>query len=295
MIPESSRVVIASKAGRLGNRLFLSAYFMANALAHGYRLYNPVLGEYAECFEGSKGDPLCRFPESIQSLDPEFANQCRDVASRAVEIWPGALKALVVDIRQTYDARDEAYDLNGRDFQRRIEQGGIVFVKGWKFRDDHNLLRYWNQISAYFRPVKRLAAEAERIICLARNVADHVVGVHVRQGDYRMWKNGIHYFETFQYAHWMRQILSLEKDRRIAFVICSGDLIGMDAFNGLPCVMGPGDAVGDLHVLSLCDAILAPPSTFSTWASFSGRVPLCMLQNHQQTIAFESFVMHDRA
>ena len=293
-------MVIAAKAGRLGNRLFLSAYFMANARALGYPLLNPALGEYIPLFEGSACDPLSHFPVEEKRRDPEFAYQCSEVllglASGAgvVAEMLGLPGVLQLDIRASHDAEDQNYDLCGVAFDEALHSSRFLIVKGWKFRDDSNLVRFHSEISRYFRPVASIRQPAEKALEKARQAGDHIVGVHIRQGDYRDWKNGVHYFETEQYAYWMRELVALLPEKKISFLLCASDPIERTPFEGLSTVDGPGTVVSDLHALSLCDAIMGPPSTFSTWASYAGRVPLCMLQHAGQKITPADFVFHDR-
>jgi len=293
-------VVIAEKAGRLGNRLFLSAYFMANALAKGYRLLNPAFGEYAPLFEGSAADPLGRFPESAEGTNPEFASQCREVflgmssGAGALLSSLGLSGIQLLDIRASHDSVDQIYDLCGETFDYFLRSNRLLMVKGWKFRDDAGLVRFHAEISRYFRPVFSIRRPAEIALEKARESGDHIIGVHIRQGDYRGWKDGVHYFETEQYAHWMREVVSLRPGKKITFLLCASDPIERGHFDGFRTVDGPGSVVSDLHALSLCDAIMGPPSTFSTWASYSGRVPLCMLQHAGQRISPHDFVLHDR-
>ena len=291
----NATAIIASKVGRLGNRLFLSAYFMANALARGYRLMNPALGEYAQFFEGSARDPLCRFPETEVQMDPEVAAQCREF----LLLLSGVAGVLVpsgktLDIRQTLDAVDGVYDLNSSEFTTLLKEARLLAVKGWKFRDDINLVRYHEVIARYFQPIASVRKPVEALLREAHALGDEVIGVHIRQGDYRDWKNGVHYFETEQYAHWMSEASQLNASRKSVFLVCASDPLDDSCFRGLGVVMGPGSVIGDLHALSLCDRIMGPPSTFSTWASFHGRKPLCMLQHHEQNLSNHSFVMHDR-
>ncbi len=291
----NATVVIASKAGRLGNRLFLSAYFMANALARGYNLINPALGEYAPYFEGSALDPFCWFPKKGVSWDAEVAAQCRDVllafSGSAPWMIPGVR---MLDIRASIDAVDGIYDLNGPEYSTLLEHAGLIVIKGWKFRDDTNLVRHHAGIAGYFRPIPPIRKGAEVAVSKARSRGDEVIGVHIRHGDYRDWKNGAHYFETEQYAHWMRETAALNTSKKYVFLVCASDQVEGSLFQGLDVVMGPGSVIGDMHALSLCDRIMGPPSTFSTWASYSGRVPLCMLLHHEQQLSIESFAMHDR-
>ncbi len=294
-IMHPATVVIASKAGRLGNRLFLSAYFMANALARGYRLMNPALDEYAPFFEGSVGDPFCRFPGVESRMDPEIAAQCREVLGPLFTIagilMPGGG---TLDIRKSLDAVDGVYDLNGPEFTSLLQEDRFLAVKGWKFRDDINLSRHHEVIARYFQPIASIRKPVEELLSEARSHGNEVIGVHIRQGDYKDWKNGVHYFETEQYAHWMREVSQLDASRNPVFLVCASDPVDETCFRGLEVVMGPGSVIGDLHALSLCDRIMGPPSTFSTWASFHGRKPLCMLQHHQQKIFPAHFTLHDR-
>jgi len=294
-------VIIASKAGRLGNRLFLSAYFMANALAQGYRLLNPAIDEYGEFFEGSRMDPFCRFPYPINYADTDFASQCRTLvlttagfaASCAAAI--GLPGVLTLDLRNSHDQEDRDYDLCGEDYSMLLGSCRTLLVKGWKFRDDKNLLRFHSEITRYFMPVKSIQKAAGESVQGARESGDMAIGIHIRQGDYRGWKGGMHYFENSQYAYWMHEAEKLFSERKVVFVICSSEPINLNAFKEHNIATGPGTAIGDLHALSLCDAIMGPPSTFSTWASYHGRVPLCMLQHREQNITKHDFVMHDRA
>jgi len=293
------QVVIASKSGRLGNRLFLSSYFMANALSRGYQLINLALGEYAVLYEGSADDPICSFPRIGKVYDPDFSSQCRELllglgeglGSIAGHIGLPGVRLL--DIRKGYDSDDRIYDLNGDHFTEALISTHILLVKGWKFRDVVNVVRFHPEIRSYFTPVPSVRLLAERTIEEARSRGDQVIGVHIRQGDYRGWKNGIHYFETTQYVHWMRQAEGLFSGRKTAFLICASNPIDKHEFCGVETVYGPGYAAADLHALSLCDLIIGPPSTFSSWASYFGSVPFCMMEHHEQSIAKSSFVLHD--
>jgi hypothetical protein len=268
---------------------------MANALARGYRLMNPALGEYAAFFEGSAKDPFCGFPGTEAQMDPEIAAQCREILEHlsglAAVLAPGGK---TLDIRQTLDAVDDVYDLNAPGFTTLLQDARLLAVKGWKFRDDTNLVRHHEVIARYFQPIASVRKPVESLLSEARALGDEVIGVHIRQGDYRDWKNGIHYFETEQYAHWMREVSQLDACRNPVFLVCASDPVDDASFRGLKAVMGPGSVIGDLHALSLCDRIMGPPSTFSTWASFHGRKPLCMLQHHRQHISVSDFALHDR-
>ena len=50
---------------------------------------------------------------------------------------------------------------------------------------------------------------------------------------------------------------------------------------------------GDVILHALCDAILGPPSTFSQWASFMGRVPRLQIKSRDQVVRDEDFAVAD--
>jgi hypothetical protein len=54
-------------------------------------------------------------------------------------------------------------------------------------------------------------------------------------------------------------------------------------------IPGPGHVVQDMYALARCDYLLGPPSTFTIWSSFYGRVPLCHVESPDQELALASF------
>jgi hypothetical protein len=289
-------VIIASKAGRLGNRLFQAAHFMGNALTRGYQLFNPSLGEYAPLFEGSARDPLCGFPQGWRDLEPEFADQCREVLFEGAQllglaaargIVPGAT---AVDIRRFDEMEEGDINLAGEAFGNLLNSGKLLLPMGWKFSDHVGIRQYREAIVRYFTPVESIRKPAEKIISHARKLGDLLVGVHIRQDDYRQWKNGIHFYETKRYVQWMKELSERNPDNKFVFLVCASNHFNELLFHDLSVVKGPGSPAGDLHALSLCDRIMGPPSTFSSWAAYHGQVPLCVLHDIFSKVGEEDFI-----
>jgi len=289
-------VMISSKAGRLGNRLFQAAYFMGNALSQGYRLLNPSLGEYAQLFEGSARDPLCGYPEPWRDLDPEFAHQSREFLFPYIHLLGLAAKSGIVpgvtaiDIRR-FDSKDDGdIDLNSETFGKCLASRKMILPMGWKFSDYAGIRKHRQEIARYFTPVASVSKPVEALISKARAMGDFLVGVHIRQDDYRQWKNGIHFYETERYVQWMHDVVNHHSERHVVFLVCASNSLDARLFQGLDWCSGPGDPMGDLHALSLCDRIMGPPSTFSGWASYHGGVPICVLRDANASVAPENFV-----
>lgn len=289
-------VIISSKAGRLGNRLLQSAQFMGNALRHSYRLFNPSLDEYAEFFEGSSRDPLCATPQLMGVWDRETASQLRSVIFSMVRVLstPSSKllpkKVSLIDIRSMDEAEKPPVDLNGEMFLNHLRSDSVTLVKGWCFSDRTNLARFRDQIISYHTPVATIREAVGAVIHRARGIGKTLIGVHIRQEDYRRWKGGVHYYEAERYAEWMGQCNEIFDDP--VFLICSSNEVDQRTFTRLKTISAPGFPVGDLHALSLCDKIIGPPSTFSLWASFAGNSPLCIIQTRDHTIVPGNFALH---
>jgi hypothetical protein len=294
----NATVLIASKSGRLGNRLFQNAHFMGSALAHGYRLLNPSLDEYAPLLLGARHNPLCGVPPLWEVGDAELASQLRSISMRLSEALVPAASMLcphrigILDIRDRHDAEGSQFDLGAPEFLKLLHPGAFVAVHGWGFSDHPNLARFRPDIVNYHAPVEPIASAARSAVNRAREFSGMVIGVHIRQEDYRFWKGGIHYYEAEDYARWMRVCAEVWSDATPAFLICSSNDFDPAPFRGLRMVSGPGFPMGDLHALSLCDRIMGPPSTFSQWASYSGNIPLCILESKASKVSPEAFRNH---
>jgi hypothetical protein len=269
---------------------------MGNALAKGYQLFNPALGEYAHLFEGSARDPLCGFPDSWRDIDPEFADQSREFMyagthllglAATTGIVPGVR---VIDIRRFDEMESGDVDLSGEVFCSLLDSKKLLLPMGWKFSDHLGMRQHREEITRYFTPVESVRRPAEKIVSHARELGDLLVGVHIRQDDYRQWKNGIHFYETEQYVQWMKELSERNPGKKVIFLICASNSLDESLFEGLSLVKGPGDPMGDLHALSLCDRIMGPPSTFSGWASYHGGVPNCVLRDANGSVGPENFV-----
>jgi hypothetical protein len=120
---------------------------------------------------------------------------------------------------------------------------------------------------------------------------DLIIGIHIRYGDYRTFKNGVYFFELEKYKYFLFNISKAFINKKIAFFIASNEAINLECFSkfkyftSIEC-----SPLNDLIGLSKCDYICGPPSTFSAWASLSGHVPLYFIENINQLISKDSFI-----
>lgn len=169
----------------------------------------------------------------------------------------------------------------------------LGFKKGW---DTMNDTRYISQtkkeLQYIFRPKKEIIDKAEAMMKEIRKEADIVVGIHIRQGDYKTFINGRFYYTLEEYHQFMLRIKETEPNKRFAFFLSSNESFSTDIFTDCRCFRfgkEPSGAILDLYSLSLCDKIIGPWSTYSRWASFMGEVPLCCLKGKQESFTDEYF------
>lgn len=94
----------------------------------------------------------------------------------------------------------------------------------------------------------------------------------MRQGDYRKWESGKHFFEVDSYVDAAKRAFD-DSHASTLFVTVSDADLPEDVFPDVSSVRGPGTEIEDLYLLSKCDAIVGPLSTYNMWGSFFGEVP----------------------
>ena len=280
-------VVIAGRCGRLANRLVLFANFIALAEEQGHRLINFTFHSYAGLFGTTSRDIYCQYPvaERKSWLDavPALAGALRKtrLCYRAVRAASKLNERLPIFGRAIVTLRESPGQaitvLDGPEVQAKIREARIVFVNGWNFRAPDCVRRHAVKIRSYFRPIAAYEQSSRQAVDRLRQDANVVVGVHVRQGDYRRWRGGKYFFPISQYAAWMRELAEQFPARKVSFLVCSDDQLDAREFPELPVGFGAGSPVGDLYALAKCDCVFGPPSTFSQWASFYGDTPLLHL------------------
>lgn len=166
-------------------------------------------------------------------------------------------------------------------------------TKGWQTRTDTRYLRQtMPELKRIFRPKEEIMQKAEGLIAQMKQESDLVVGVHIRRGDYATWHNGRFFYSLEEYHQFMLRVKALYNDRRVSFFISSNEDFSLDQFEGCTCRRfgkEPSGAILDLYTLAACDRIMGPFSSYSRWASFIGEVPLCFLENKEQTFTGQSF------
>ncbi len=169
----------------------------------------------------------------------------------------------------------------------------LGFKKGWyTMNNTRYLSQSKKELVRVFRPKEEIMFKANTLISQIRHDHDFIIGVHIRHGDYKTWRNGRHYYSFEEFHSFMLQIKDIYSEHNVAFFISSNAQVDTSLFRNCNCYKfdkEPSGDILDLYTLSLCDRIIGPWSTYSRWASFIGEVPLCFIKDRNQILQDNSF------
>lgn len=254
-------IIVVRQQAQISNRLVALSALMAHCLRHRIKLLILSLGDYQDILEPQPANPLVRtifVPARLHQLTVRLLN------SRLIQLlsrWIG---------------------LRSLDRQRAWSEIAPALLRSriWLINGSGDWCRTMPAIEADQAPViRRLLSfrspfhqKAAAISQQLRQDCDVLVGVHARRGDYASHRNGCWFYNEADYLRWIHQAPSLFPAidaNRIGFVVCSNDGGFLASCQGEAIAISPmGSAAGDQLLLSHCDLILGPPSTFSVWAAF---------------------------
>lgn len=244
-----------------------SAHRIAHAIEQGYQLSLHDLYRYKEFFRPKASHPNIRLGGGFSSTFVDLANHALRRLTRKNEFRFGPL---VVNFDRVYHQYISGMKIT------ELAHSGLLIHQGWSFRDKDALrgnIEIVRKILDFRNDYKNRAEKRFRQI---KGDACHVIGVHVRRGDYAKFRNGQFFFDDSVYLRIASEAISLTDcalDKVVIAGFSNDMLVWPDSHHGARVVKGPGEWWDDLLCLSMCDLIIGPPSTFSGAASFMGDVP----------------------
>jgi len=168
-----------------------------------------------------------------------------------------------------------------------------IVAQGWYARFYDLFLKYKQEIISLFQFDQKVRLPVDRLLASLPPPALRL-GVHIRRGDYRTWHGGRYFFSDEQYVSLVSQFLALHAGKKVQIIICGNDP-GLDeqfyreAFAGHTVVLPKGSPGEDLYLLSQCDWLMGPPSTFTLVAAMYRDLPLCWIEDADAPLAPSSF------
>lgn len=275
--------MIGQKIGKLANRLILFAHVAAAAREHDFRVWNPTFDEYAQYFESFRSALVPRYPVHPSRIPARLLPRGRHLIYGLTRVAVDRLalgqpRGTVMSV-VTLSHLGELFDLGSPKFLALLPRSKLIALRGWGFRDNDSFREHADVLRRLFLPISSIQDQVARTVRGARHDGGVLVGVHVRRGDYRTFRGGRFFYDVDRYRGMMEHVRAQLPHAEVRFLVCSDEEIELDAFSELTVTRGNGLHIVDLYSLAECDYIMGPPSSFSLWASFYGKRPLCWLRS----------------
>ncbi len=166
----------------------------------------------------------------------------------------------------------------------------LVFINGWKHKKPDSPLKI-AEIQKIFRPKSIYTKKVDEIFGSKRKSFDLIIGVHIRRGDYKEFRNGIYFYSDSTIINFLSQLKNeFGNTKKITFLLCSDEKINLEIYKDFSVFqIYDTNLIEDLYGLSECDYIIGPPSTFSMWASFYGQKPLLFVKKANTILKTKDF------
>jgi len=260
-------ILYPSQGAGMCNRLWATAHLIAHVEETGNSLVFGNVFKYRRYFEGLFGVKSCFF----ESSNKRSRNLLRVPFCflRSGVFPPGEISFEVPEVV-------------------RAEKAAILALAGWRFRDEGALEKHGDTVRRIFTPRESYRKIISESVNPLKAQCDRLVGIHVRQGDYARFRNGRYLYSDQVYSRVMREVAE-QLPGITRFLLSSDEPIAEGRFKGFSFRRCVGQELVDLYSLAQCDYILGPPSTYSAWASFYGKVPLFHIDTPDTQVTFESF------
>ncbi|MDD4902096.1 MAG: hypothetical protein PHE24_03090, partial [Patescibacteria group bacterium] len=122
----------------------------------------------------------------------------------------------------------------------------------------------------------RISLLAKKLTDQARKKYSKIVGVHIRQGDFRAYANGEYYFSPEKVALILKDFIDKTGLADTCFVIASDEKIKPEIFSGLNIVLSSGKIMEDFFTLAQTDLLIGANSSFGAFAAYYGNIPMAI-------------------
>ena len=266
--------IISSPYGRWGNRLMLFSYMLTWARQHDAIVFNPSFLEYSKYFKNFDSNVVGIIPNDFFKkikIPQKFLDFINNSFNRI------SYRKLKIKNTYSFNLENENENYQSKSFQNLISSYKIVFFHGFLFgRRNFNLVKVLrNDLNSLFEFSDNIQSRAIEILNLIKK--PKIVGVCMRQGDYKNHFGGKLFLNNYEYKILIDRVQRLFGDDYGVFVACEekkNDIVHEEAY------FNYRDPAVNLCTLSKCDYLIGPASTFMTWAAFLNNVPTCYIDRN---------------
>lgn len=302
-------MVLACPAADHSNRLFQNAYFEAFCIENNIKYYNPTFWDMHRYYVSP-----CKLLSSLKDIPYLFPML---FANTKLQWW---FRGVFFDIihegtdqptrfKRIYRVMNKFFRVMHKHYERyrnrtvdgfEIRNGDKIprYVRG--FRDPNSKTADLEVLTKTHRDEIALRYKLKKkyyrniilidLIDEAKECGKTVIGVHIRGGDYETHLGGKYFYsdDVFQKAidHLRKQITKVGGE--VVFILFSDRTTNIDLTNDV--FLSLNDWYVDHYLMSICNYLIGPPSTFTKWASFIGSVKLYHMQTRDDMPNIDDFI-----
>jgi len=272
-------IINLSSSGNMCNRLLQFAHCISIGINNDQDVVHLFMGDLAEEFDFNDANDI-----QIKVLKKGIFNN---------KYWFKMRKKIeALYVRYDYKSYEIRCINNNEQFLKKIPRNKITFINNWYVRDYKSLIQYRDQIREIIKPRSHYQTKASEEIKQLKETFTTIVGVHLRRGDYKLWQNGAFYYTDKQYNFLIKGLNDEMKKNgeNPIFLLFSNEQIDSNKFHSdINIRICKGGPVEDFTLLSMCDYMLGPPSTFSWLAHYLGNSKYKVIFDPEIGISLDDF------
>lgn len=271
-------IILKHSRGELANQLWNYISIYACGLETGAQVQNPSFFEYHSYFNFlAKESLITRF---FSSWFKDSTNRRGSMHNR---FWRNVYLGYVEIIKffagknlvSSENERNQVVFLPPTSPLPSLENKKTTYFIGWLFRNPLGLRKFRRELVSAFAPNKIIEQKVTDIIMPLRQKFEKIVGVHIRQADYRTFKGGVYFINQTRVKEIIDEFIqknSMDKNKTL-FLITSDGPVEANIFRNLTTYISKENFITDLFLLSSTDIIIGSDSSFGAFASWYGNIP----------------------
>ncbi|MCL2073641.1 MAG: hypothetical protein FWH18_06960 [Marinilabiliaceae bacterium] len=270
---KNKKLILLRPNGQHSNRLIQNLHFEAFCKEYGIEYLNPTFKD--SDFYISPCSTKTNF--FIQFLQINFLGKLFHRSRIVRKIFSVAWLISKIKLIKYIDF-DRFKIKNFKESEKMLlkafEKNKTVYVSGFYFRVPELIEKFRDEFSTRYalKPLYYENNDFYKKVIELKKSENILIGVHIRRGDYKKWLKGKFYFEDNVYEKYIeifKQKLSEKGKKIIVFILFSNEKTGFTENKNL--LISNELWYIDQFIMSLCDILIGPHSSFSMWANYLGK------------------------
>jgi hypothetical protein len=276
-------IILEHGGGELANQLWNYASIYAYGLEAGARVRNPSFFEYHSFFRFLPKESLSTKIFSAFFQTPRRRSHIINKTGRLkhtffAKLISTANRSCVYSSRK--DVSEPTYLPPTHPLPSNLETCDTIYFTGWLFRNPKGIEKWRSELIKAFAPKEEVLKRAGAIIVPLRQKYEKVISIHIRQGDYKDFKGGKYVISQERVREIVTEYIK-ENNLDIAkttFVLASDGPVDENLYKDLTVHVTKENAITDLFLLSMTDAVIGSDSSFGAFAAWYGNIPHIIMQ-----------------